>query len=107
MYILYLGGVIIAVLAGMVLGILIRYFMDKNLVEDAWYEWDKIYKAERQALHRREKRMVAEISRLHALRAPETASKEEDGKCKQEEWLRVLNDVSEAPEWEDVDFGGF
>lgn len=107
MNIFYIGGLIIAVLSGTALGILIRFFMDKDLVEDAWYEWDRSYKAERQELHRREKRMVAEITRLHALTAPQTASKEEDRKDKEEEWLRALNDVSEAPEWEDVDFGGF
>lgn len=106
MNIFYIGGLIIAVLAGTALGILIRYFMDKDLVEDAWYEWDEIYRTERESFRRKERRMVAEITRLHAIRAEE-APKANEAIGKQEEWLRILNDTSEAPEWTDVDFGGF
>lgn len=107
MNIFYIGGLILALLGGTALGILIRYFMDKDLVEDAWYEWDSIYKKEREAQKRREKRMVAEITRLHAQSAPQSGQQEQEQEKTTEEWVRVLNDVSEAPEWHDVDFGGF
>ena len=99
--------VIMAVLAGTALGIAIRMILDDKLIEDAWGEWDKLYAKEKEAMKSREKRMVAEITRLHALTAPINAPENKKDKVIEEEWLTVLKDTSEAPEWEDVDFGGF
>ncbi len=97
--------VLVALFGGMALGVLIRYFLDKNLVQDAWGEWDKIYRKERDAYKDREKRMVAEITRLHKEKA-ETMPTVNDKK-NDDRWMEVLKDTDDVPEWNDIEFGGF
>lgn len=93
--------VIVATAAGTVFGILLKYWMDKNLIEDAYIEWEDEHKAEIDFYKKREQRMAAEISRLHVRKVQE----EHPQKANKEPWLVALEDTSEAPDWVDVDFG--
>lgn len=119
--------IVVASACGAVFGFLWKYFLDKDLIEDAFFEWDQIYSEERNRRKENEKRLYAEVSRLHAensllkmnvvkirpltkddtdklMRELNKVKALEIRNGESEPWLDMLNDVN-APDWVDVDYG--
>jgi len=97
--------VTLAILGGMIFGILIRYWLDRNILEDAYIEWEDDHKAEIDFYRKREERMAAEISRLHIRETMRQYPKKQIRQEKNSpEWLAVLENTDD-PDWIDVDFG--
>ena len=98
--------IVVATAAGAIFGFMWRYFLDKDLIEDAYYEWDKIYSEERKRRDEREKRLYAEVTRLHKENAMLKHNKVESRQTVPQEsnkWLDMLENVND-PNWETVDF---
>ena len=99
--------IVVASACGAIFGFLWKYFLDKDLVKDAFYEWDEIYSEERKKWKDSEKRLYAEVTRLHKENAMLKHNKAESRQTvpqESNEWLDMLENVNN-PNWEAVDFG--
>lgn len=98
--------IVVASAAGAIFGFMWKYFLDKDLIEDAFFEWDQIYSEERNRRKENEKRLYAEVTRLHKENAMLKHNKVETIKIVPQEstkWLDMLENVND-PDWVDIDF---